>query len=92
MAEIDPLAWAYPVQIPDSGVQPANQSVRNRFFPEMALEDGVDPFPFLHHMDLAVAAHRCLLKNEAGAVLTGRKRGVEKRQEYHGRKDDSPSK
>jgi len=43
-------------------------------------------------MDPAVAAARRLLKNEAGAVLTGRKFGMEKGQEYQGNKDDGPSK
>jgi hypothetical protein len=82
----------YPVQIPDPGVQPANQHIRDWFVPELAPEDAGDPFPFFNHMDPALAAAGRLLKNETGTVLTGRKRGMEKGQEYHDNKDDGPSK
>src|SRR5659263_316201 len=69
-----------------------DRGIRNRFFPELAPEDAVDRFPFLHHINPAVAAARRLLKNETGAVFSGRKRGGEKGQEYHGNKDHGSSK
>jgi hypothetical protein len=66
--------------------------MRNPLISKLAVQDGCNRFPFLHHINPAVAAARCLLKNKAGAVLTGRKRGMEKGHEYHGDKDDGPSK
>ena len=65
------LSRVNPVEILDSRIKLTDQGIGDRFIPPLVPENTGNELPFLYHVEARFVRAGALLKDEAGAVLTG---------------------